>query len=73
MQFFSQGRIWNTGHSKLIATSNWREHHIDTIPDWQRNHYYRTKDGKYFCVTEVKKEPGFFASLFGAQPSSEFR
>ena len=73
MQFFSQGRIWNTGDSELVATSNWRECHVDTVPDWQRNHYYRTKDGKYFCVTEVKEAPVFSGSLFGAQPRIEFR
>ncbi len=73
MQFFSNGRIWNTDDSELMATSNWRECHVDTIPDWQRNHYYRTTDHKYFCITEVKEESGFFAGLFGARAQVKFR
>jgi len=67
MKFFANGRIWNTDESELLVSSQWKECHIDTSPEWHRNHYYRTKEGKYFRVTEVEERPGFVASLFGAQ------
>lgn len=73
MQFFSSGRTWNTDDAELVATSNWRECHVDTVPNWQRNLYYRTKDSKYFCITEVKEEPGLIASLFGAKARIELQ
>ncbi len=68
MQFFERGRIWNTEKSDLIATSNWRECHIDTNPDWQRNLYYRTADGEYFYVTEIRESVSFLSQMLGVTP-----